>query len=452
MKKSIYVLIAVVVLLFDGCKSDSQKFYGDLDDIIRRGQLRAVTLESAISYYTVGDEEMGFDFALAQNLADYLGVELHVVIATSEEQLKKMLRDGEADFAAYKLPTTESIRKEFLATNVETMSPVVLVQPRNKKPIRNIMQLIDKEVYVQRKTKYCTRLRHLNDEIGGGINIKYISDTLNIEQIIYRVSKNKIPLTVADKDVAELGKKYFNNIDIGMLISIPLPKGWIVRKDAPKLDSAINAWYADISNSKYLKYTSSKYLSRSSYFDLVVSGGYISPYDSIFRVNAEALGWDWRFLAAIAFNESRFNPNTVSANGAIGIMQLMRRTGIKYGLNDSTFLEPSANIAAATKLISSLDKMFAFIADDTERKKVIVAAYNAGQGHIWDAIKLTEKYGGDPQKWSGNIEKYLLLKSKPKYYDDKVVKLGYFRAQHTSRFVKDVFATYNKYLSFKVDK
>ena len=452
MKKSIYVLIAVVVLLFDGCKSDSQKFYGDLDDIIRRGQLRAVTLESAISYYTVGDEEMGFDFALAQNLADYLGVELHVVIATSEEQLKKMLRDGEADFAAYKLPTTKSIRKEFLATNVETMSPVVLVQPRNKKPIRNIMQLIDKEVYVQRKTKYCTRLRHLNDEIGGGINIKYISDTLNIEQIIYRVSKNKIPLTVADKDVAELGKKYFNNIDIGMLISIPLPKGWIVRKDAPKLDSAINAWYADISNSKYLKYTSSKYLSRSSYFDLVVSGGYISPYDSIFRVNAEALGWDWRFLAAIAFNESRFNPNTVSANGAIGIMQLMRRTGIKYGLNDSTFLEPSANIAAATKLISSLDKMFAFIADDTERKKVIVAAYNAGQGHIWDAIKLTEKYGGDPQKWSGNIEKYLSLKSKPKYYNDKVVKLGYFRAQHTSRFVKDVFATYNKYLSFKVDK
>jgi len=338
MKKSIYVLIAVVVLLFDGCKSDSQKFYGDLDDIIKCGQLRAVTLESAISYYTVGDEEMGFDFALAQNLADYLGVELHVVIATSEEQLKKMLRDGEADFAAYKLPTTESIRKEFLATNVETMSPVVLVQPRNKKPIRNIMQLIDKEVYVQRKTKYCTRLRHLNDEIGGGINIKYISDTLNIEQIIYRVSKNKIPLTVADKDVAELGKKYFNNIDIGMLISIPLPKGWIVRKDAPKLDSAINAWYADISNSKYLKYTSSKYLSSSSYFDLVVSGGYISPYDSIFRVNAEALGWDWRFLAAIAFNESRFNPNTVSANGAIGIMQLMRRTGIKYGLNDSTFL------------------------------------------------------------------------------------------------------------------
>ena len=452
MKKSIYVLIAVVVLLFDGCKSDSQKFYGDLDDIIRRGQLRAVTLESAISYYTVGDEEMGFDFALAQNLADYLGVELHIVIATSEEQLKKMLRNGEADFAAYKLPTTKAIRKEFLATDVEVMSPVVLVQPRKNRPIRNIMQLIDRDVYVQHKSKYCTRLRHLNDEIGGGINIKYISDTLNVEQIIYRVSKNIVPLTVVDKDVAELGKKYFNNIDIGTLISIPLPKGWIVRKDAPKLDSAINAWYADISNSKYLKYTSSKYLSRSSYFDLVVSGGYISPYDSIFRVNAEALGWDWQFLAAIAFNESRFNPNTVSANGAIGIMQLMRRTGIKYGLNDSTFLEPSANIAAATKLISSLDKMFAFIADDTERKKVIVAAYNAGQGHIWDAIKLTEKYGGDPQKWSGNIEKYLLLKSKPKYYNDKVVKLGYFRAQHTSRFVKDVFATYNKYLSFKVDK
>ena len=207
MKKSIYVLIAVVVLLFDGCKSDSQKFFGDLDDIIKRGQLRAVTLESAISYYTVGDEETGFDFALAQNLADYLGVELHVVIATSEEQLKKMLRDGEADFAAYKLPTTKSIRKEFLATDVEVMSPVVLVQPRKNRPIRNIMQLIDRDVYVQHKSKYCTRLRHLNDEIGGGINIKYISDTLNIEQIIYRVSKNKIPLTVLSEQLLDVRLK-----------------------------------------------------------------------------------------------------------------------------------------------------------------------------------------------------------------------------------------------------
>ena len=165
-----------------------------------------------------------------------------------------------------------------------------------------------------------------------------------------------------------------------------------MRHDAPKLDSAINAWYADISKSKYLKYTSNKYLSRSNYFDLVVSEGYISPYDSIFRLNADVLGWDWRFLAAMAFNESRFNPNTVSANGAIGIMQL-----------------------------------------------------------IWDAIRLARKYGSNPQKWS-NIEKYLLLKSKPKYYNDKVVKLGYFRAQHTSRFVKDVFATYNKYISLKIDK
>ena len=446
-----YIYIIFLSLVFVGF-SKKQDEPDDLAQIVARGELRAVTLESATSYYMIGDNEMGFDFALAQNLADQLDVELKVVIASSLNELKQMLRDGKADFAAYKVPATRSVREEFLSTNVEVMSNLVLVQAKNRKPITNVMQLIDKDVYVQRHSQYLTRLKHLNDEIGGGINIKYLSDTLTIEEIMYEVARNKIPFTVADNDVAELGKKYIKNLHIGMPISISLPKAWIVRRNAPDLDSAINRWYSDIEKSKYLRFMTQRYLNRSNYFNnfnMFVLKGNISPYDSLFKANASIAGLDWRLLAAVAYNESRFNPNTVSPNGAMGIMQLMHRTGKRYGLNDSTFFEPADNIKAGARLIASLGKQFASVKDSAERIKYVLAAYNAGHGHIVDAMNLAKKYKDNPNIWADNVEKYLLLKSKAKYYNDPVVKLGYFRANHTVKFVKGVVVTYEKYKTQK---
>ena len=416
-----YIYIIFLSLVFVGC-SKKQDEPDDLAQIVARGELRAVTLESATSYYMIGDNEMGFDFALAHNLADQLDVELKVVIASSLNELKQMLRDGKADFAAYKVPATRSVREEFLSTNVEVMSNLVLVQAKNRKPITNVMQLIDKDVYVQRHSQYLTRLKHLNDEIGGGINIKYLSDTLTIEEIMYEVARNKIPFTVADNDVAELGKKYIKNLHIG------------------------------IEKSKDLRFMTQRYLNRSNYFNnfnMFVLKGNISPYDSLFKANASIAGLDWRLLAAVAYNESRFNPNTVSPNGAMGIMQLMHRTGKRYGLNDSTFFEPADNIKAGARLIASLGKQFASVKDSAERIKYVLAAYNAGHGHIVDAMNLAKKYKDNPNIWADNVEKYLLLKSKAKYYNDPVVKLGYFRANHTVKFVKGVVATYEKYKTQK---
>ena len=182
---------------------------------------------------------------------------------------------------------------------------------------------------------------------------------------------------------------------------------------------------------------------------MFVLKGNISPYDSLFKANASIAGLDWRLLAAVAYNESRFNPNTVSPNGAMGIMQLMHRTGKRYGLNDSTFFEPADNIKAGARLIASLEKQFASVKDSAERIKYVLAAYNAGHGHIVDAMNLAKKYKDNPNIWADNVEKYLLLKSKAKYYNDPVVKLGYFRANHTVKFVKGVVVTYEKYKTQK---
>lgn len=462
MKKHIILYMSIAAIMLSSCWSahkedDSPTGRGDIEEIKEHGKLVAVTLESAISYYTYGNDESGFDYALAQNLADHLELPLKMLIAKSREELEGMLERGEADIAIYKLAPTKAIRQKFLVSDVQTMSRVVLVQADDKNKVKNIMDLIDKTVHVQRNSRYSTQLRHIDNEIGGGINIKYLPDTLRIEEIVYMVSRGEIEYTLADDDIAELSKKYLKNIDVSVPISVDLPRAWIVRSTAPKLDSIINRWYDDIENSKYMERLTSRHLSRSKYFDSLsgeedltfsykdYDGGGISPYDSLFREASKITGWDWRLLASVAFHESRFNPDAVSYNGAMGIMQLMNRTGRNFGLTDSTFFVPSENIKAGAKLLLSLEKKLMFIKDKNQRIKAVLAAYNTGYGHLLDAINLAKKYDGTALSWDENISKYLMLKSEEKYYRDEVVKLGYFRANHTIRFVNSVMITYDSF-------
>ena len=465
MKKHILFLLIMATMIIVSChthnpyKSTSSR--GDIDSIVKSGELVAVTLESAISYYTYGDDERGFDYSLAQNLADYLELPLKMVIVNTIDELTEMLERGEADIAIYKTSPTKAIRNRFLVSSVQTMSHVVLIQRSDKKgKVKNLMDLIDKSVYVQQNTRYNAQIKHINNEIGGGINIKYLPDTLRQEDIIYMVSQGEIDYTIADDDIANLSKKYLKNIDVSMPISIDLPKAWLVRQDAPKLDSLINEWYSEVENSKYLRQITYKYLSNSRYFDSFQTeeeksnaylyskldyknyNGHISPYDTLFIKAEKLTGLDWRLLAAVALHESRYNPNAISPNGAMGVMQLMRRTGKNFGLTDSTFFVPSENIKAGAKLLASLEKNLMFIKDKNERIKAMLASYNAGYGHVLDAINLAKKHDGSAQSWDKNISKYMLKKSDPAYYKDEVVKLGYFRANHTVRFVNSVMITY----------
>ena len=83
--------------------------------------------------------------------------------------------------------------------------------------------------------------------------------------------------------------------------------------------------------------------------------------------------------------------------------------------------------------------------------KFILAAYNAGPGHVLDAMKLAEKNGRDPQKWDGNVAVWLLKKSEPRYFNDTVVKNGYFRGTESVNFVSEILERYDHYKNIIAD-
>lgn len=123
----------------------------------------------------------------------------------------------------------------------------------------------------------------------------------------------------------------------------------------------------------------------------------------------------------------------------------MPRTANAYGLPASQITNPEANIKTAVAIIKDLDNSLKkHVPDPTERRKFVLAAYNSGIAHIYDAIALAKKYGKNPQVWSGNVEEALLMKANPEYYNDPVCKFGYFRGRQTTQYVIKVLDFYER--------
>lgn len=172
----------------------------------------------------------------------------------------------------------------------------------------------------------------------------------------------------------------------------------------------------------------------------------LSPYDHHFRAAADSLQWDWKLLAAIAFTESRFDSTATSEVGACGVMQVMPATLRGMGVPDSLHMDTRTNINAAARLLGSLNKLYRRIGDFDERSNFILASYNAGAGHIGDAMNLAQKYGKPRYMWHENVDSFLIFKGKPEYYNDSVCKNGSFSDwKQTLSFVKKVKRTWRRY-------
>ena len=283
----------------------------------------------------------------------------------------------------------------------------------------------------------------MNEELGGGIRLKVMSvDSVSSEDLIERVADGEIDYTVATDEMGRITKTYHPNLDIGLQISFDQRASWAVRNTSPLLAEAADKWHKENINSDEFKVSARRYFELNKRVAhgsiLSVENGRISYYDDLFRKYAKEIGWDWRLLAALVYTESNFNPDVVSWAGAKGLMQLMPVTARAMGVPPGKESDPEESIKAGVKYIAALQKMFREVSDKNEQDKFVLAAYNAGAGHVLDAMALARKYGRNPDLWEHHVAHYLLLKSSEKYYQDPVCRNGYLRGTETYNFVKNV--------------
>lgn len=455
-KTIFYLLLLALAWTFfaGGCRKHraaaKPAVHADLPQIKDSGQLVVLTLYSSTTYFNYRGQEMGFQYELCEQFAQSLGVKLKVKVARNARELIRMLLDGEGDLIAYNLPITRDRMDSLIYCGNEVITHQVVVQRSNgrAKPLTDVTQLVGKEVYVK-PGKYYERLVNLDQELGGGILIRRMaSDSISLEDLITEVARGEIAYTVADDDIARLNKTYYPNLDIRLAVSFDQRASWAVRADCPLLAEAVDRWHAENRTSPAYAASMKRYfeISKSVPHSPILSlrEGKISHYDDLFKKYAAQIGWDWRLLASLAYTESNFDTTAVSWAGARGLMQLMPRTARAMGMPEGKEANPEESIKAAVKYLGITTRSFTEVPEG-ERINFVLASYNSGIGHVFDAMALAEKYGSNKYVWRDNVEKFVLLKSNEEYFTDPVCKHGYFRGQETYNFVREIMGRYEQY-------
>ena len=456
MKQITLLILACFCML--ACRQQSQQStiidveHYDLPQMKDSGELVVLTLNSSISYFDYRGEPMGFQYELAKQFAQSLGLKLKVKTGKNTKDLVYMLQQGEGDLIAYPLPVTKQLKDSIAFCGEDIITHQVLVQrnsTKNQKALTDVTELIGKNIYVK-PGKYLNRLKNLDKELGGGILIHEVrTDSLTIEDLIMQVSTGTIDYTLCDNDFARLNKTYYTNLNVSLPVSFDQRASWAVRKTSPLLAKAANEWHDQNMTSPAYKASTKRYFEQSKRLPhgpiLSIKDGKISHFDHLFKKYAAEIGWDWRMIASLAYNESNFDTTAVSWIGAKGLMQLMPKTARALGVPEGKEQNAEESVKAATKYLAQLGRSFTKVTNPEEKIKFILASYNAGIGHVFDAMALAEKYGKNKYVWDDNVETYILLKSHEEYFNDPVCKNGYFRGRETYNFVKDILGRTKMY-------
>jgi membrane-bound lytic murein transglycosylase F len=471
-----YLLLILLLTFVESCQTDNQKSktntkaYSEtisnsgkrLKNILSKGKITVETDYNSHGYFLYRGTTMGFQYELLNSFADYLGVELELLVKRDLNEAFDDIENGDCDILAMDLAITSERKKKMMFTKPIYKSQQILVQklPDNWRKmrtwdeieshlLRDAIDLQGKEIYIQKGSVFVQRLNNINSETGGDMTI--IEDDRSIDELIEDVAAGNIPFTVCDSHVAAINKKYHKNIDIETLLgSYSQNLAWAVPLESDSLLLEINKWLKQYKKSKEFYYVYNKYFKNSRTTMMAKSeynsniGNRISPFDDLIKEYSVNIHWDWRLLASLIYQESKFNPQAESWSGAFGLMQMMPETARKYNISDTSTAD--YQIDAGVKYLKSIDKRLKpLIADSLERIKFVMASYNVGLAHVLDAQRLAKKYNKDPEIWDENVDYYLLNKSKPQYYQDSVVYYGYCRGSEPYKYVNEIYKRYQNY-------
>ena len=217
---------------------------------------------------------------------------------------------------------------------------------------------------------------------------------------------------------------------------------WVYPKEDFELMKVMYTWFNSFKHTSiYAEIAHRFYLDSERYG--TPAGRALSPYDDLIRRYSQTIGWDWRLLASLIFQESNFRMNITSPRGAIGLMQVMPGTAQNFGIEPTSRLyDPEENIRAGTLLLKKLSHLIGDTPPNRhEEVPFILAAYNAGYEQIKDCRSFAAIKGKNPNIWSEVVEVIPLMRERENAH---LVKRC-FKGDETVRFVEEVLARYERY-------
>jgi membrane-bound lytic murein transglycosylase F len=421
----------------------------DWPAIEQQGRLRMLSLNNAASYFMWRGELVGFDLDLMKKFVEQHGLQLSVVLKDSISELIIALQQGEGDIIAASL--TQSATREELGlqfSNPYLFVSQQLVGRADGPSVSSLDQLAGRRIGVNPDKVFYSIFKQLQTE---GVDVEILEyPRTTTEAMIDKLLQGEFDFTAADSHLLAIESAYRDNLKINLSLGEKTDIVWGLRPDQRQLKELLNDFIKQEYRGLFYNITYNKYFKNRRKMDQLkadrlLPDGVLSPYDDIVKSLSEQYGMDWRLIIAQMYQESKFNPEAKSFAGALGLMQVMPRTGRDLGYSDLNQVENG--IGAGIAYMDWLEDRFPGELDLQERLFFTLAAYNVGAGHVRDARRLTSQLGNDPNRWFGHVDAAMLLLAKPEYY--KKARFGYARGSEPVKYVKDIRDRYLSYLQVK---
>jgi len=400
------------------------KFTGDFDAMLDRRLIRLVVPYSPTLFF----EDKGAIYGTAANGAQLfeewvnktfaLGSRRLTVPLTpvSRDKLFDTLLAGDGDIAAGDITITEERRKKVaFSTPVTSNVREIVVTGEGVPELGGVEELSGKEVAVGRSTSYYESLIKLNERLSAQdkppVTITIVPDTLEVEDLMEMTAAGLLPATVGDDWVVALWAQIIKGLSLHSKAALRegAEIGWAVRPDNSKLLATLNRAIAEITgNMHHWSDATRSYLAKLKQLHTATQGADMQRFRDtveIFRRYAGQYRFDTLLLVAQGYQESRLDQRARSRPGAVGLMQLMPKTGHALGVGDISKADP--NVHAGAKYMAQLmDDYFKDVPFDEQNHNLFAfAAYDMGPGAVQSLRRKAEAEKLDPNVWFNNVER-----------------------------------------------
>ncbi|MDB2533903.1 membrane-bound lytic murein transglycosylase MltF [Porticoccaceae bacterium] len=430
-------ILVVLLMVFAGYISKSTQ-QTDLAIVKAKGRLVMLTLPGPTTYFEDGRGKNGFDYLLSKAFADSLGVELEVKVVPTLRRLLLSVGGPQGDFAAANLVKT-AVRDKSLsfAKPYLEVTQKLIYRGGSKRP--RSLDRLEGELVVIADSSHSENLTKLKDEHP---NLEWREqDNAEMSDLIRKVHDGEISYSVVDSLSYLINRHIYPKARSAMNISEPQPIAWAFpsHNDGTVL-AAANAFLEDYIASGELQSLTDQLLAQTENFSASDShrlgklvANRLPKYEPLFRETAAEFGVDWHLLAAVAYQESHWNPKAKSPTGVRGLMMLTLGTAKEMKVENR--LDAAQSMKGGAAYLLKLKARLPTRILDPDRTLFALAAYNVGFGHLEDARVLTVRNGKNPDSWE-DVRAHLPLLSKKEFYS--TVKYGYARGGEPVLYVDNI--------------
>jgi len=404
--------------------------------------VRFVLRNNLSSYYIWRGELLGFHYELAKRFAQEHDLRYEIIVAPDNVALIDYIVDDKADIAlGFLTPTKQRKEKGISFSRPYHYASELLIAHQSFPEISAIAELGRGEVHIRPSSSYWQSALMLQKE-ATQLQLIATPESQETESIIADVARQKYQLTIADSHIVDIEMTFRDNIHSLMSLGEPKAQSWAVKATNRELlaqaDDFIKKHYKGLFyNVIYNKYFKNQRRLEQHYseYDQLKHTGVLSPYDDVVKKYASKYNFDWQLLVAQMHQESRFNPDATSMVGAQGLFQVMPRTAEELGIENVHI--PEQGIKAGVRYMDWVrERMLKNNVQDDQLIWFTLASYNAGAGHVRDAMRLAKKKGWRSDIWFGHVEQAMLLLSQTKYAAK--ARYGYVRGEEPVTYIRAI--------------